>query len=210
MDYTLLADGPSDIVLMGPIGWLLKRHGISEFNGRFADPFALPKLSEGLTERAVAAIAEYPCQVLFVHRDAEGIPFKDRWQEIDHALQSIGKAPSKVFVVPVRMTEAWFLFDEQAIRRASNNPNGKESLELPGTAQFETVLSPKDKLSEAIKLGSGLTGRRLDHFQRGLAQARRRVADYITDYTPLLSLPSFSALDNEIKHLADQVENKRT
>jgi hypothetical protein len=44
----------------------------------------------------------------------------------------MGQTPVRhIPVVPVRMTEAWLLADEFAIRSAPGNPNGTQSLDLP-------------------------------------------------------------------------------
>jgi len=49
--------------------------------------------------------------------------------EISNRVREIREAVTHphVALVPVRMTEAWFLHDEEAIRRASGNPNGRVS-----------------------------------------------------------------------------------
>jgi hypothetical protein len=100
------------------------------------------------------------------------------------------------------MTEAWFLFDVPAIRLAADNPNGTMSLPLPPWRQWERDVSAKERLNQALRVASGLVGRRLTRFDRGLGQRRRRVVDYITDYTPLLQIPAFKALDSDIQELA--------
>jgi hypothetical protein len=41
--YTLVADGPTDRMLMPVLDWLLARHSSLLFAGRFADLRALPR-----------------------------------------------------------------------------------------------------------------------------------------------------------------------
>jgi len=55
--------------------------------------------------------------------------------------------------VPVRMTEAWLLFDEAAIRRAAGCPNGSMPLELPSLKTSEDIPDPKTILHEALRKG---------------------------------------------------------
>ena len=61
------------------------------------------------TERILKAIDFYPCDLLFIHRDAEKEPCHVRVEEIEKAIQEIiatGKdLPTHIAVVPVRMTE---------------------------------------------------------------------------------------------------------
>ena len=61
----------------------------------------------------------YPCQILFIHRDADKESWENRCTEIEWAVQAArgaGSLPRHVRVVPVRMTEAWMLADERALR----------------------------------------------------------------------------------------------
>src|SRR5690606_18674132 len=93
------------------------------FDVVFADVRATP-----LVERLTSSVRLYPCDVLVVHRDAERDPVDLRLAEIERARSSARIEGSLVPVVPVRMTEAWLLFDESAIRRAADNPNGTVDL----------------------------------------------------------------------------------
>ena len=108
----------------------------------------------------------YPCDLLFVHRDAEGVPHRSRVEEIEIAMQEVRAVhegaglPPHVVVVPVRMTEAWLLFDEAAIRRAAGNPNGRVSLQLP-PGDPEEIADPKQLLHDLLRTASELGGRRL-------------------------------------------------
>ena len=64
-----------------------------------------------------------------MHRDAEREFARTRLAEIEAAIKSATEAALELIavkcvrIVPVRMTEAWFLFDEAAIRRAANRPH---------------------------------------------------------------------------------------
>jgi hypothetical protein len=147
-------------------------------------------------DRITQAIAYYPCDLLFVHRDAEKEPAENRYKEVQEALQSL-KHPISVpvvCVVPVRMQEAWLLCDEAAIRYAAENAHGKMSLKnMPSINRIESLPDPKETLNDLLKQASGLQGRRRERFQS--SQHARRVADYIEDFSPLRSLSAFQTFE---------------
>ncbi len=98
-------------------------------------------------------------------------------------------------VVPVRMTEAWLLIDEGAIRRAASNPNGTQELELPAIARLEDLSDPKTALHDMLLKASEKRGRRLDQFRKRIPSAVHRVAELITDFRPLRQLDAFRAFE---------------
>lgn len=110
--YTLVADGPSDRALLPIINWVLAgtplTAGISE---QVADFRHLTDPPTTLVGRIRRALLEYPCDLLFVHRDAEIERREVRTEEIRAASEA---APVSMWVrvVPVRMTEAWLLIDD--------------------------------------------------------------------------------------------------
>ena len=192
--FSLLTDGPSDVVLLPILRWLLEQY-LPEYGlqGTWADtrPFRLHNLADRITR----AVEYYPCDLLFIHRDAEKEPLENRYVEISEALQRVTpSAPVPVVcVVPVRMQEAWLLFDAMAIRYAADNSHGRMPLNIPSSSHIETLPDPKETLYALLKQASGLRGRRLDRFQS--SQHALRVADYIEDYAPLRSLPAFQVLE---------------
>ncbi|HUT94205.1 MAG TPA: hypothetical protein VMY37_32390 [Thermoguttaceae bacterium] len=103
--------------------------------------------------------------------------------------------PPAVPVVPVRMTEAWLLFDEKAIRRAAGNPNGTDPLQVP-VRQAEDIPDPKAVLHEALRTASGLSGRRRQKFN--VRDAVHRVGEYIDDFSPLRRLSAFQRLEEDL------------
>jgi hypothetical protein len=72
-----------------------------------------------------------------------------------------------VCVVFVQMTEAWLLFNEDAIWFAVGNSNGKNLLNLPELSEIEQILNPKDSCFRFCE-ASGLTARRLKFFCQAL------------------------------------------
>lgn len=165
---------------------------------QFADPRTGAAPSRQLTERLRDAISRFPCDILFIHRDAEREPSGQRRNEIETAIAILAVTPSYyVPVIPVRMTEAWLLIDEEAIRRAADNPNGSVRLALPQISRLEFLPDPKESLNRLLVEASEKTGRRLAKFKQipELAWRRGRVAELIEDYTPLRSLDAFKAFE---------------
>jgi len=99
--------------------------------------------------------------------------------------------------VPVRMTEAWFLFDEAKIRRAAGNPAGSSVLSLPPISRIEAMPDPKETLHDLLIQATELPQRRLKKFAH--QKAAHRLAELIEDYSPLRQLPAFSQLERELQ-----------
>lgn len=155
-----------------------------------------------MSERISRSLDLYPCDLLFVHRDAEGDPPHVRTEEMHQALAAAAQrvqVPPSVCVVPVRMQEAWLLFDEQAIRWAAGNPHGRASLVLPPLTMLAQLPDAKRLLYDLLREASGLTDRRRRQF-RALTRARR-VAEAINDFSPLRMLCAFRRLEDEIRHV---------
>ena len=70
--FTLVADGSSDRALLPILVWLLREHfGSTPIQPEFSDLRRLPNPPKKLVERIDKSIELYPCDLLFVHRDAE-------------------------------------------------------------------------------------------------------------------------------------------
>ncbi|MDT4954689.1 MAG: hypothetical protein QOJ02_2827 [Acidobacteriota bacterium] len=208
--YTLLSDGSSDRALIPLLTWLLREHGVERaIQSEWADLWRLPSKPRGLIERILRSIELYPCDLLFVHRDAERDPHNVRVAEIQNAIADASRIsiiPPVVCVIPVRMQEAWLLFDEMAIRRAAGNPNGHQLLRLPKLSRIEGLPDPKNELHDLLRKASGLKGRRLAH----LVASRRalQVSSFISDFAPLRALSAFNSLEDELQRaVIDQCWN---
>ena len=200
--HTLVSDGPTDTNLIPIIYWTLKHTaGIELSEGVLAELWRLPEKPQGISERLVKAVELYPCEVLFVHRDAEKEQPRARFDEIRQAFAKAVIPLPVIAVVPVRMLEAWLCFNEEAIRQASGNPNGKVALNLPTMKRVELRPDPKADLREALLVASEHSGRRRKKFNT--AAAFWRVVDCIEDFSPLRELPSFMAFEKPIKALHD-------
>ena len=193
--YTLLADGSSDRALLPILTWLLRQScGAIPIEAEFADLRRLPHPPKKLSERIHWSVELYPCDLLFVHRDAESAPIEKREAEIRKAIEesSMEDSVRVVCVVPVRMQEAWLLIDEAALRRAAGNPNGTQGLAMPEVQELEELADPKQLIRELLRQASGLRGRRLKRFN--WRSSAHRVGEMIDDFSILYRLAAFQRL----------------
>ena len=205
--YTLMADGSSDRALLPILTWLLRQScGEIPIQPEFADLRRLPRPPEELSERINRSVELYPCDLLFVHRDAESATIEEREAEIRKALEesSVEGSVRVVCVVPIRMQEAWLLIDEAALRRAAGNPNGTQSLAMPDVQRLEELADPKQLIRELLSQASGLQGRRLKRFN--WRSSVHRVAEIIDDFSVLYRLAAFQRLAAEVKRVATAAE----
>ena len=105
---------------------------------------------------------------------------------------------SDICVVPVRMHEAWLLFDESAIRKAAGNPNDSVVLQPPATSIVEGIPDPKALLYDLLRTASERRGRRLKKFDPG--KHARLVSEQIADFSPLRALSAFQRLEADVKN----------
>ena len=198
LSYTLITDGRSDRAFMPILNWLLMDLGLeSVIKDTYADLSLDPYPPKSLVDKINRALELYPCNLLFVHRDAEKEPRSIRKEEIEQAVAQAGvKDIPVVCVIPVRMLEAWLLFDEDAIRQAAGNPKGKCKLNLPALNKVESLPDPKNRLLELLEKASELRGRQLKKFNsRGKIH---RLANVIDDFSSLYQLSAFQELKQEL------------
>lgn len=198
--YTLLSDGSSDRVLLPILKWILAQCLASRpIDGEWAELRRLARPPKDLRGKIRTAIDLYPCDLLFVHRDSEGEPAGKRYEEIADGVKASGIPLPVVPVVTVRMQEAWLLFDEDAIRCAAGNPNGKQPIQLPVLNRVESLPDPKEVLNGILKRCSGLRGRRLRGFRP--SSMAIHVADFIEDFSPLRALRAFQETEATVTAL---------
>lgn len=147
------------------------------------------------------ALDDYPCDILFIHRDAEAADPKDREREIRGASDACRPSASVVTIIPVRMTEAWLLFDERAIRVAAGNPRGAVELDLPPPSRLERLSDPKTVLFDVLRRASELPPQRLRRFQP--ESRRHRIMELVTEgnFAPLRQLEAFCRLESQVETL---------
>lgn len=196
----LLAEGTSDRALLPIIKLTLAAHvgpTVLVDEPELVDKARLrPKHGQGGWVRSSAE--EYPCELLFVHRDADAAGRPKRLDEIDGLIREAALprtvGVTVIPIVPVRTTETWLLIDEAAIRIAASNPRGTAPLGLPPIGRLERSADPKSLLSAALRTASGLPPGRLRRFRE--YEARGRVA--VTDLSGLRRLSAFAAFENEV------------
>lgn len=193
MTLTLVADGSSDKVLIPILTWSLKRCHVTSVVAQSADLTRIPR-SRDPKARVSAALDLYPCDLLFIHRDAEAQPPELRRNQI----AAIVPQPSLRYipVIPVRMTEAWLLANEAAIRSAAGNPSGVEDLNLPEVRKLESLPDPKKVLHDTLRRAAGLNTRR--SAKLNIHQRVHLIPNYIDDYSVLDVLPAFQMLQKDI------------
>lgn len=196
--YTLTTEGSSDRVLLRPIEWLLGQHSIVEFNGQWANPASFASHERDVGTRIAESIKNFPCNLLFVHRDSDATGVALRKSEIRNAVALLGALPPIICVVPSRMTEAWLLVEEAAIRKAASNPRGRVDLHLPDLHAIERIADPKSDLDHALLLASETTGRRRKQFSTALHATKQRVASLIEDLSTLRNLSAFREFEKEL------------
>lgn len=205
MTYTLVSDGPSDRALLPILTWALRRQGFTgAVNSQWADLTRLKRQPSRLGPKVQLSVELYPCDLLFVHRDAEAQRPADRLGEIAVAVQTI-RPPVRVpfvRVVPVRMMEAWLLFDETSIRLAAGNPNGTEPLPLPRLRHVENIPNPKGHLHELIRSVSGLGAHRRKRLN--VSRLVYRIADLVDDFSPLEEVPAFVEFSAELRQALEE------
>jgi hypothetical protein len=198
----LIAEGSSDRVLCPILDWLLLQYAKEAEGVRFADfgPIGKPKT---LSERISIAIDNYPCNLLFIHRDSDKQDPQWRYDEIKDAVST--KIPY-ICVVPIRMQEAWFFVNEDIIRRAAGCPKGRHPLDIPKLSQIEELNDPKKRLHDLLKLASGTTGRDARRFSPELAI--ERISQEVKEWRMLRELSAFRQLEKDTQYIIEQLETQ--
>ena len=203
MELALIAEGTSDKVLVPPIHWLCI--DISPNQSYEIEPIIFDNVTPkpDLSAKIEIVLRQNRHQIILVHRDQDNMTRTDRIREIDSAVESAQKKYDTVSqtrcvpVIPVRMTEAWFLIDEIAIKKAAGYPQNKAELDLPKPRQLEGIADAKELLYQKIKIASGHTGRKLKKVRP--QQTIHILADTIEDYSPLNDLDAFKLLRQDLR-----------
>jgi hypothetical protein len=190
--WALLADGSSDRALAPIIRWAMLEANASLRITEQPD-FRVRRGGEGLDQSMRNLVKATRPALLFVHRDAEGEDLSFRRAEIPDIQHPLVK------IVPVRMTEAWLLIDEHAIRAAAGNPNGSIALNLPDPRRLEALPDPKSVLRDAILLASELAQGRKRKLRRDLGKRVQRVALSIECFAALRELPAFVEFETDLQ-----------
>ncbi|MFV0524202.1 MAG: hypothetical protein ACK5RL_06865 [Acidimicrobiales bacterium] len=196
----LITDGPSDAPLGEHLEIMCAERGV-EIRVTSPDLRRLPnppsfKIEDRL--RAVFDIDDAGYDLLFVHRDAEKQDPRLRHDEVRTAVSAVCHGRPYVPVVPIRMTEAWLLLDEQLIREVAGRPDGAVPLKLPTPNQVESLPNPKSTLQLALETASELKGRRMRQFQNRFNENRRLLLQRLDRGGPVTGLKAWKALERSI------------
>ena len=183
----LVCEGGFDTTLVSHIGRLISRYSRSE--PEFETSTSGRRLVDKI-RNSPQRIGQY--DLLFVHRDADNAGPNARYREITAAVQDSGYPGPAVRIVPVRMTEAWLLLDETAIRKVVRNPNGRAPLNLPSPNEAERRANPRAILETALLVASEKQGRRLVEVRRTLPDICHQLLENLPVAGPLEQLPSWS------------------
>ncbi|SBT45107.1 hypothetical protein [Micromonospora auratinigra] len=197
-----VAEGSSDAPLAELIESLFLQRGVDV---RLSQPdfSLLGRVAKDVGSRVSAGLrlAGEPADLIVVHRDADNAGHAARRQEIVTAVSSL-KVPSALIpVIPVRMTEAWLLLDEAAIRLVAGNPKGRMNLTLPKRHEVESLADPKNVLRTCLLTASGETGRRGDAVRNRFNQHRRQLLELLDPSGPVSTLQSWKRLLDEVDHI---------
>lgn len=200
--FTLLADGAADRALIPILRWTLIENAVRRpIQHSWADLARLRTPARVLANKISQALEFWPCDLLFIHRDAEGDGLHRRRTEINNAIEEafarLQNPPRAVCVVPVRMLEAWFLTDVHAIREAAGNPNGSQQLALPDMQSIEALPDPKGILHELLRDASGLSGRRRRRLE--VNHAVHRIGEVKSEFNVLRALAAFRQMEEDLR-----------
>ncbi len=195
--YALVADGPTDRVLRHVIDWSVRDLFPAAV---IREPGFVGRGGADLRATILEARRRHEPDVVIVHRDAEREDPATRRSEITAA--DAEATP----VVPVRMTEAWLLIDERALRRAAGNPTGRTELGLPAVRRLEDVADPKETLHAALLAAADLAGpRRRRRFARQMPDRIDRLGALIATFAPLRCLPAFRDYEARLKAVLERI-----
>ena len=205
--YALLAEGNSDSSLIPMLTWLLERSGVSvPIVPAQVDKSLLlkqPKQSHlsYLGWRIQQCLKSYPCELLFVHRDSDTFNREDRVTEIQAAHKEAIQNAGQPFAcaVPVQKLEAWLMADPKAICALCRNPDAQKKFAFLKLHELEGEAHAKQKLNELLFEVSELNKKKFA--RSGIIP--ELIIEYIDDFSPLLKLPAFAALDSELAALIE-------
>jgi hypothetical protein len=204
--FTLLGEGPEDDALIHILQLVLEQPALGllpavDIVPLFANPKAFTERLN-LTGRMVAAAENFPCDLLFVHQDADGPTARDRADGIrERAADELNRLPAVIPVVPVREMQAWLLVDEAAICRAASATHRPGALNLPRVHRIESMMDPKLALRQALERAFGGSQRQQ---RKSRAIQPRDVASQIADVSSLRQLPAFQAFEEDVRRVIQE------
>jgi hypothetical protein len=200
-----LADGPSDLPLSEHLQALCFEFG-ADVALTAIDPHLLHEAKRTVEGRLLFLKRQGATfDIVFIHRDAESRDPEPRFAEVKAGAHSAGVSCPIVPVVPVRMTEAWLLLNERAIRDVAGRPGGRAPLHLPTVREIETIADPKARLAEALLVASETFGRRKDRFVRDFGQHRSLLLRRLDTKGEVTELAAWRRLRTDIEAALGQL-----
>jgi hypothetical protein len=197
--FLFVGEGSSDHALVRPLEELCLRLGARTAKGIPSHLSRAQTEGHRVLDKVKVALALEPrVDLLFVHRDADAPDPTPRHEEISEAVATLAPTPPWVGVVPVQESEAWALLDEEAIRRAADNPSGTVELDLPKPKHVERIANPKSHLDALLVKASEESGRRLKRFKRKLSARRFLLLEQLDLDGPLRHVPAWQRLRDDV------------
>lgn len=200
-----VGEGTSDQPLGHIVARLFRRCGVDvDVAVPDFERLATPPVGVGPKMAAALHLTSTPIDLFVVHRDADTAGADARCSEIDDAMASFAPGHPHLPVVPVRMTEAWLLLDEAAIRRVAGRPTGRAALELPNRNEVERRADPKELLAAALLAAGEHRGRDRDRAKRRFGENRRRLLENLDIDGPVTGLASWQRLVDDVHTCAER------
>ncbi|MEU4160966.1 hypothetical protein [Actinoplanes sp. NPDC026670] len=199
-----IGEGSSDMPISEIVESLFFDRGITLHLSK-PDFGLLGKVAKDVRSRILAGekLNDGRVDLIVVHRDADNAGIEARRAEISNAAEAIESSPTILPVIPVRMTEAWLLLDEQAIRTVAGNPRGRADLELPKWHEVESHADPKNLLNECLLKAADVSGRRRERIAKRFNQNRRQLLERLDKDGPVTKLGSWKNLVHDIEIITE-------
>ena len=196
-----VAEGSSDLPLADLVTALFEARGVSVQLTRPDFSLLDDRVRHDVASRVEAGrtlMAGRAVDLIVVHRDVDSTTPSERLAEVQTALLAVGVDAPLIPIFPVRMTEAWLLLDEAAIRMVAGNPRGRQVLSLPKVNEVERLADPKSRLREALQAAADVRGRRRSRLDRRFNNNRRQLLRRLDPTGPVTQLSSWVALVDDI------------
>ncbi|MCO6009681.1 hypothetical protein NE236_32390 [Actinoallomurus purpureus] len=203
-----VSEGTSDLPLADIVETLFVDRGVPV---RLSKPdfTLLRKVPKDVESRLRAGmeLLGSPVDVIVVHRDADRDGYDARRAEVFGAMHAAGVQAHAVLVIPIRMTEAWLLLDEMAIRQVAGNPRGREGLGLPARGKVETCPDPKQVLLLSLLNATGATGRRRERVAKRFTEHRRQLLQRLDRHGPVSELSGWKKMAADLDVVAEKLKS---
>ena len=207
----LYAEGRSDerflpIIIQRTAVRLLSEHAAHDID--VGEPFVVNAATRSARDEAILDVARqaHGYHLLVVHADADDVtPLRAMQERIMPGFQAVAAAhrageqvcDKLTAIVPVQMTEAWMLADNDALRNIIGALQTAQHLNLPARpALVEGIADPKARLREVLAAVQAERTRRR-RTQRKIADLYEPLARQI-DLNRLYLAPSFAQFQEDL------------